>query len=64
MTKTLTKSRTGKQNSRTPGIKDGKKLVYSVENAPDGYTSKVEKINDSNVIKVVNTSEQTNYNGD
>jgi len=34
------------------------KIEYSVEevNTPDGYTSKVEKIDDSNVIKVVNTS--------
>ena len=59
MTKTLTKGSDWKAAfTNLPGIKDGKKIEYSVEevNTPDGYTSKVEKINDSNVIKVVNTS--------
>ena len=59
MTKTLTKGSDWKADfTKLPGIKDGKKIEYSVEevNTPDGYTSKVEKINDSNVIKVVNTS--------
>ena len=59
MTKTLTKSSDWKAAfTNLPGIKDGKKIEYSVEevNTPDGYTSKVEKIDDSNVIKVVNTS--------
>ena len=59
MTKTLTKaSGWSTEFSKLPGIKDGKPIVYSVEetNTPDGYTSKVEPINDSNVIKVVNTS--------
>ena len=59
MTKTLTKGSDWKAEfTKLPGIKDGKKIEYSVEevNTPDGYTSKVEKINDSNVIKVVNTS--------
>ena len=59
MTKTLTKDSGWKADfTKLPGIKDGKKIEYSVEevNTPDGYTSKVEKINDSNVIKVVNTS--------
>ena len=59
MTKTLTKGSGWKADfTNLPGIKDGKKIEYSVEevNTPDGYTSKVEKINDSNVIKVVNTS--------
>ena len=59
MTKTLTKaSGWSAEFSKLPGIKDGKPIVYSVveTNTPDGYTSKVEPINDSNVIKVVNTS--------
>ena len=59
MTKTLTKaSGWSAEFSKLPGIKDGKPIVYSVEetNTPEGYTSKVEPINDSNVIKVVNTS--------
>ena len=59
MTKTLTKESGWKADfTKLPGIKDGKKIEYSVEevNTPDGYTSKVEKIDDSNVIKVVNTS--------
>ena len=59
MTKTLTKGSDWKAEfTKLPGIKEGKKIEYSVEevNTPDGYTSKVEKINDSNVIKVVNTS--------
>ena len=59
MTQTLTKA-SGWQASFTnlPGIKDGKKIEYSVveTNTPEGYTSKVEKIDDANVIKVVNTS--------
>ena len=65
MTKTLTKGSDWKAEfTNLPGIKDGKKIEYSVEevNTPDGYTSKVEKIDDSNVIKVVNTSNKTNYN--
>ena len=59
MTKTLTKaSGWSAEFSKLPGIKDGKKIEYSVveTNTPDGYTSKVEPINESNVIKVVNTS--------
>ena len=59
MTKTLTKaSGWSAEFSELPGIKDGKKIEYSVveTNTPDGYTSKVEPINESNVIKVVNTS--------
>ena len=59
MTKTLTKGSDWKAEfTNLPGIKDGKKIEYSVEevNTPDAYTSKVEKIDDSNVIKVVNTS--------
>ena len=59
MTQTLTKA-SGWQAVFTnlPGIKDGKKIEYSVveTNTPEGYTSKVEKIDDANVIKVVNTS--------
>ena len=59
ITKTLTKaSGWSAEFSKLPGIKDGKKIEYSVveTNTPDGYTSKVEPINESNVIKVVNTS--------
>ena len=59
MTKTLTKaSGWSTEFSKLPGIKDGKKIEYSVveTNTPEGYTSKVEPINESNVIKVVNTS--------
>lgn len=59
MTKTLTKaSGWTAEFSKLPGIKDGQPIAYSVEetNTPDGYTSKVEPINESNVIKVVNTS--------
>lgn len=59
MTQTLTKASGWKAEfTKLPGIKDGKKIEYSVveTNTPDGYTSKVEPINDSNVIKVVNTS--------
>ena len=59
MIKTLTKaSGWTAEFSKLPGIKDGQPIVYSVEetNTPDGYTSKVEPINESNVIKVVNTS--------
>ena len=59
MTKTLTRaSGWSTEFTKLPGIKDGKKIEYSVveTNTPDGYTSKVEPINDSNVIKVVNTS--------
>ena len=59
MTKTLTKaSGWSAEFSKLPGIKDGKPIVYSVveTNTPAGYTSKVEPINDSNVIRVVNTS--------
>ena len=59
MTQTLTKA-SGWTAAFTnlPGIKDGKKIEYSVveTNTPEGYTSKVEKIDDANVIKVVNTS--------
>ena len=59
LTQTLTKA-SGWQAEFTnlPGIKDGKAIKYSVveTNTPEGYTSKVEPINDSNVIKVVNTS--------
>ena len=59
LTQTLTKA-SGWQAAFTklPGIKDGKKIEYSVveTNTPEGYTSKVEKIDDNNVIKVVNTS--------
>ena len=56
---TLTKASGWKAEfTKLPGIKDGKKIEYSVveTNTPEGYTSKVEPINDSNVIKVVNTS--------
>ena len=59
MTKTLTKaSGWSAEFSKLPGIEDGKPIVYSVveTNTPAGYTSKVEPINASNVIKVVNTS--------
>ena len=59
LTQTLTKdSGWSAEFSKLPGIKDGKPIVYTVEetNTPDGYTSKVEPINESNVIKVVNTS--------
>ena len=59
MTQTLTKASGWKATfTKLPGIKDGKAIEYSVveTNTPDGYTSKVEKIDDSNVIKVVNTS--------
>ena len=59
LTQTLTKASGWKADfTNLPGIKDGKKIEYSVveTNTPDGYTSKVEPINDSNVIKVVNTS--------
>ena len=59
LTQTLTKASGWKAEfTKLPGIKDGKKIEYSVveTNTPDGYTSKVEPINDSNVIKVVNTS--------
>ena len=59
MTQTLTKASGWKAAfTNLPGIKDGKKIEYSVveTNTPEGYTSKVEPINDSNVIKVVNTS--------
>ena len=59
MTKTLTRaSGWSTEFTKLPGIKDGKKIEYSVveTNTPEGYTSKVEPINDSNVIKVVNTS--------
>ena len=59
LTQTLTKD-SGWQAAFTklPGIKDGKKIEYSVveTNTPEGYTSKVEKIDDANVIKVINTS--------
>ena len=59
LTQTLTKA-SGWQATFTklPGIKDGKKIEYSVveTNTPEGYTSKVEKIDDANVIKVINTS--------
>ena len=59
LTQTLTKASGWKAEfTKLPGIKDGKKIEYSVveTNTPEGYTSKVEPINDSNVIKVVNTS--------
>ena len=59
MTQTLTKASGWKAEfTKLPGIKDGKKIEYSVveTNIPEGYTSKVEKIDDDNVIKVVNTS--------
>ncbi|MDU2685066.1 MAG: FctA domain-containing protein [Streptococcus parasanguinis] len=59
MTQTLTQASGWKADfTNLPGIKDGKKIEYSVveTNTPDGYTSKVEPINESNVIKVVNTS--------
>ena len=59
LTQTLTKASGWKADfTNLPGIKDGKKIEYSVveTNTPDGYTSKVEPINESNVIKVVNTS--------
>ena len=59
MTQTLTKASGWKAAfTKLPGIKDGKKIEYSVveTNTPEGYTSKVEKIDDDNVIKVVNTS--------
>lgn len=59
LTQTLTKASGWKAEfTKLPGIKDGKPIVYSVveTNTPEGYTSKVEPINDSNVIKVVNTS--------
>ena len=59
LTQTLTKASGWKAAfTNLPGIKDGKKIEYSVveTNTPDGYTSKVEPINESNVIKVVNTS--------
>ena len=59
MTQTLTKASGWTATfTKLPGIKDGKAIEYSVveTNTPEGYTSKVEKIDDSNVIKVVNTS--------
>ena len=59
MTQTLTKASGWKVAfTKLPGIKDGKAIEYSVveTNTPEGYTSKVEKIDDANVIKVVNTS--------
>ena len=59
MTQTLTKASGWKAAfTKLPGLKDGKKIEYSVveTNTPEGYTSKVEKIDDANVIKVVNTS--------
>ena len=59
MTQTLTKASGWKAAfTKLPGIKDGKKIEYSVveTNTPEGYTSKVEKIDGDNVIKVVNTS--------
>ena len=59
LTQTLTKASGWKaEYTKLPGIKDGKKIEYSVveTNTPEGYTSKVEKIDDDNVIKVVNTS--------
>ena len=59
MTQTLTKaSGWNAAFTKLPGIKDGKAIEYSVveTNTPEGYTSKVEKIDDDNVIKVVNTS--------
>ena len=59
LTQTLTKASGWKASfTKLPGIKDGKKIEYSVveTNTPEGYTSKVEKIDDANVIKVINTS--------
>ena len=59
LTQTLTKASGWKAAfTKLPGIKDGKKIEYSVveTNTPEGYTSKVEKIDGDNVIKVVNTS--------
>ena len=59
LTQTLTKASGWKAAfTKLPGIKDGKKIEYSVveTNTPEGYTSKVEKIDDANVIKVINTS--------
>ena len=59
LTQTLTKASGWKAAfTNLPGIKDGKAIEYSVveTNTPEGYTSKVEKIDDDNVIKVVNTS--------
>ena len=59
MTQTLTKASGWKAAfTKLPGLKNGKKIEYSVveTNTPEGYTSKVEKIDDANVIKVVNTS--------
>ena len=59
MTQSLTKASGWKAEfTKLPGVKDGKKIEYSVveTNTPEGYTSKVEKIDDANVIKVVNTS--------
>ena len=59
LTQTLTKASGWKAAfTNLPGIKDGKKIEYSVveTNTPEGYTSKVEKIDDANVIKVINTS--------
>ena len=59
LTQTLTKdSGWQAEFTKLPGIKDGKKIEYSVveTNTPEGYTSKVEKIDDANVIKVINTS--------
>jgi len=59
LTQTLTKASGWKAEfTKLPGIKDGKAIEYSVveTNTPEGYTSKVEKIDDDNVIKVVNTS--------
>ena len=59
LTQTLTKASGWKAEfTKLPGIKDGKKIEYSLveTNTPEGYTSKVEKIDDANVIKVVNTS--------
>ena len=59
MTQTLTKASGWTATfTKLPGIKDGKAIEYSVveTNTPEGYTSKVEKIDDANVIKVVNTS--------
>ena len=59
MTQTLTKLLAGKQHLRNYQVsKMVKAIEYSVveTNTPEGYTSKVEKIDDDNVIKVVNTS--------
>ena len=59
LTQTLTKASDWQAAfTNLPGIKDGKKIEYSVveTNTPEGYTSKVEKIDDANVIKVINTS--------